>query len=185
MAHIKQNKMMEGTSGTIGNVTFSVRKNKTVSGPKRGPNTKPLTEEQLAVQLNFERFVAYAQEAISDPAKKLLYEKAATGGQTAYNAAFQDAARPPRIPEINTSKYKGLVGNVIVALVKDVVRVESVKVRILSAAGAELEQGDAVPGTGNYWKYTATAANAALPGTRIVITATDLPGNVTEREEVI
>jgi len=117
--------------------------------------------------------------------KKLRYQKAATGGQTAFNAAFQDAARPPRILEINMGQYRGLVGNVIRFRVKDVVRVESVKVTILSAAGAELEQGDAVPDVGNYWKYTATAANAAVLGTRILITATDLPGNVTETEEVI
>ncbi|SHM83593.1 hypothetical protein [Chitinophaga sp. CF418] len=182
MAYIKQNKMMEGTSGTIGNVTFSVKKDKTISGPRRGPSKKPPTEEQLAVQLNFERCSAYAQKAISDPATKLLYEKATTGGQTAFNAAFRDAARPPRILEIDTKQYKGLVGDVIVALVKDVVRVESVKVTILSAAGAELEQGDAVPDIGNYWKYVATAANASVLGSRIQITATDLPGNVTEAE---
>ncbi|SHN44018.1 hypothetical protein [Chitinophaga sp. CF418] len=185
MAFIKQNKMMEGTSGTIGNVTFSVRKDKTVSGPRRGPSTKPPTENQVAVQLKFERSLAYAQEAMSDPVKKLLYEKAATGGQTAYNAAFRDAARPPRILEIDTKKYQGLVGNVIRILVKDVVRVESVKVTILSAAGAELEQGDAVPGTGNFWNYTVTAANAALPGTRVVATAMDLPGNTTEKTSTI
>ncbi|MCF6402634.1 hypothetical protein L3C95_11210 [Chitinophaga filiformis] len=177
--------MMEGTSGTIGNVTFSVRKNKTVSGPRRGPNTKPPTEEQLAVQLNFERYSAYAQKAIGNPATKAMYAAAAKPGQTAFNAAFQDAVRPPRILDIDTRKYKGVAGNEISFRVKDVVRVESVNVTILSAAGAELEQGDAVPDIGNYWKYTTSAANAALPGTRILITATDLPGNVTEVEEVI
>lgn len=176
---------MEGTSGTIGNVTFSVRKGKTVSGPRRGPSKKPATENQVAVQIKFERFLAYAQEAMSDPIKKLLYADAAKGGQTAYNAAFQDAARPPRILEINTSQYNGLVGDVIKLLVKDVVTVESVKVRILSAAGAELERGNAVVGKGNFWNYTATAANAALPGTRILVTATDLPGNITNAEEVV
>lgn len=185
MAIIKKNKMMEGTSGTIGNVTFSVRKGKTVSGPRLTRSNKPPTANQLAVQLRFERFLAYAQEAISDPVKKQLYQKAATGGQTAYNAAFQDAAMPPRILDVDTRKYKGLVGNVIRFLVKDVVRVESVRVVIVSAAGAALEQGDAVPGPGNYWDYTATTANAVLPGTRIQITATDLPGNVTDAEDVV
>jgi len=176
---------MMGTSGTIGNVTFTVRKNRTISGPRVTPGNKPPTENQIAVQLNFERFSAYALEAISDPVKKLLYEKAAKGGQTAFNAAFQDAARPPRIMGVDTRRYKGLVGDVIRVHVKNVVRVESVRLVILSAAGAELEQGDAIPAIGNYWDYKITAANAVLPGTRIGITATDLPGNVAEEEEVM
>jgi len=185
MAFIKKNQMMQGMSGSIGNVTFRVRENKTVSGPRPSTSKKPPTEEQLAVQLKFERFAAYAQKAIANPATKAMYAAAAKPGQTAFNAAFQDAVRPPSILDIDTRYYKGIAGNEISFRVKDVVRVESVKVTILSAAGAELEQGDAVPDVGNYWKYTATAANAAVLGARILITATDLPGNVTEIEEVI
>lgn len=186
MGYVKDNNMMDGMSGTIGKLTFRVRKNKTISGNRRGRNTKPPTAEQLEVQLKFERFSAYAQEAITDPVKKLLYQKGAKGGQTAFNAAFRDAAMPPRILEIdNKFAYKGLVGDIITLLVKDVIRVSSVSVTILSAAGAELEQGDAVPGKGNYWSYTVTTANPALPGTRILVTATDLPGNITDAEKVI
>ncbi len=188
MGYIKDNNMMEGMSGTVGKLLFTVRKDKTISSPKRGPNTKPPTAEQQAVQLNFERFSAYAQEAITDPVTKLLYQKGAKRGQTAFNAAFSDAATPPKILDIDYDlSYKGLVGDVFKLLVKDVVRVRSVKVRILSAAGAELEQGDAVPNadTGNFWKYTVTTANPVLPGSRILITATDLPGNVTNAEKVI
>jgi hypothetical protein len=178
----EENPMMNGMSGSIGNLTFMTRYGQTISWPKRGPNKKAPTEEQVAVQLKFERFAAYAQEVVADPEKKLLYAKAAKKGQTAFNAAFRDAARPPRVSEIDTRKYRGLVGDVIKFLVRDVVRVESVKVKILSAAGAELEQGDAVSGVGNYWNYTATVANPAVLGTRVLVTATDLPGNVTEVE---
>ncbi|PSL30709.1 hypothetical protein [Chitinophaga ginsengisoli] len=178
----EENPMMNGTSGSIGNLTFMTRNGQTISWPKRGPNKKPPTEEQVAVQVKFERFAAYAQEAIADPEKKLLYAKAAKKGQSAFNAAFRDAARPPRVSEIDTRQYRGLVGGVIRFLVKDVVRVESVKVKILSEAGAELEQGDAVSGIGNYWKYTATVANPAMLGSRVLVTATDLPGNITEAE---
>lgn len=185
MGYVKDNNMMDGMSGTIGKLTFSVRKNKTVSSPRRGRNTKPPTEEQLAVQLRFERFSAYAMKAIADPVKRLLYEKGAKGGQTAFNAAFRDAALPPKILEIDTGQYKGVVGNVITLLVKDIIPVSSVTVTILSAAGTELEHGDAIFGVANYWNYTVTTANPALPGTRILITATDLPGNITNAEKVI
>lgn len=176
------NPMMKGMSGSIGNLTFMTRDGQTISWPKRGPNKKAPTEEQVAVQLKFEQFAAYAQEAIADPETKLLYAKAAKKGQTAFNAAFRDAARAPRIPGIDTRMYRGLVGDVIKFLVKDVVRVESVKVTILSAAGVELEKGDAVSGVGNYWKYIATVANPEVFGTRVQVTATDLPGNVTKAE---
>lgn len=187
MAYIKQNIIMDGTAGTMGKkLTFRVRKGKTVSSVKRGPNTTSPTEEQLVVQQKFERYSIYAQEAITDPVKKLMYAEAVTGGQTAFNAAFQDAARPPKITDVITDKYNGIVGDVIKIIAKDVVRVESVKVTILSAGGATLEQGDAVPGAGNsQWNYITTIANPALPGTRIQIRATDLPGNKTDEELVI
>lgn len=185
MAYIKDNNMMDGMSGTIGKMTLRVRKGKTVSGVKPGRNAKPPTEEQLQVQLKFERCSAYALKAISDPVKKLLYQKAATGGQTAYNAAFRDAAQPPKIRDIDTGSYNGLAGSIITLLVKDVITVSSVKVRILSAAGTDLEQGEAVLDIGNYWNYTVTTANPTLPGTRILVTATDLPGNITDAEKVI
>lgn len=187
MAYIKQNIIMNGVAGTIAKqMTLRVRKGKTIMSAKRGPDTVPPTELQLDARNKFEDALMYAAEAITDPVKKLMYAAAAKGGQSAYNAAFRDATMPPKIVLVDTAAYNGMVGDIVAIAVRDVVRVRSVKVTILSSAGVELEQGEAVAGKGDaHWNYTATATNPALPGTRILITATDLPGNSTDGEKVI
>ncbi len=187
MAYVKQNIFVDGVSGTIAKqMTLKVRKGKTVMCAKRGPDTVPPTARQLVARDKFEDALSYAVEAIADPVKKLMYAAAAEGGQTAYNVAFKDAATFPKIILINTEQYNGAIGDMITIAVKNVVRVQSVKVRMLSATGTELEQGEAMPGDRmSYWKYAATVANPTLPGTRILVTVTDLPGNVTDAERVI
>lgn len=188
MAYVKDNPFMEGSSGTIAKkMNFRVKKNKTVIGKNPGARTGKPTDEQLAVQDRFTDAVLYAQYAMKDPQLKAQYQRAAKGGQTAYNAAFRDAATSPVIHEINISGYKGAVGNVIAIKARDVIPPKTVSVVILSAAGEELESGEAVPHQTDIRLciYTVTAANAALPGTRIVVTATDHPGNSTEKETVV
>ena len=44
------------------------------------------------------------------------------------------------------------------------------------------EDGEAVQGEGLQWIYTATQENGSMESTKIVISASDLPGNVTEEE---
>ena len=187
MAYVKKNIFTLGASGTVGDqMNFRVRKNKTVIAVKRSPSTTPPTEEQQEVREQFTIASLYAQEAIKDPAIKALYQKAAKGGQTAYNAAFKDATNPPVIDDVNIKGYKGTVGDLIAIRARDVIPPKSVTVAIFSQAGVVLEQGDAVPETDKRtWTYTVTTANAAITGTRIVVTATDMPGNITEKEITI
>jgi hypothetical protein len=45
-----------------------------------------------------------------------------------------------------------------------------------------LESGAAVNTSGTIWQYTASQNNENLRGDKIVITASDLPGNVTAEE---
>ena len=186
MAYVKQNRFMEGVSGSICEMTLRVRKGKTVITAKCGPARTPPTDRQLVAREKFRNATAYAKYAMTDPVKKLMYAAAAKKWQIAYNVAFQDAAQAPNIVLIDTEKYKGKEGDNIVIAVRDAVRVASVKVRILSASGAELEQGEAVPAGGiSYWQYTSGVVNPVLRGTHILITATDLPGNITEAEKVL
>ncbi|PWV44630.1 hypothetical protein [Chitinophaga sp. S165] len=188
MAYVKLNPFTKGASGTVGDMmNFRVRKGKTIIGMKRGPSTKPPTEAQQETREQFVIASLFAQEAVKDPAIKALYQKAAKGGQTAYNVALRDAMNPPVIDEVNISGYKGTVGDLISVKARDVITPKSVTVAILSQTGAVLEQGDAVIKTNDrrIWNYTVTAANAALSGTRVVVTATDLPGNTTEKETII
>lgn len=188
MAYVKDNPFMDGSSGTIAKkMNFRVRKNKTVIGRNPGARTTQPTDEQLVIQDKFTDAALYAQSAMKDAQLKEQYQKAAKGGQTAFNAAFRDAATPPKINEVNITGYKGITGDVITIKARDVISLKAVSVVILSATGGELENGDAVPHPtdARLWVYTVTAANAALPGTRVVVTATDHPGNRTEKETII
>ncbi|PSL28098.1 hypothetical protein CLV42_10817 [Chitinophaga ginsengisoli] len=94
---------------------------------------------------------------------------------------------PPVIDGVDISGYKGTVGDLIAVKARDVITPASVKVVIFSQAGTVLDQGDAVINTRDrrFWMYTVTAANAALTGTRVVVTATDLPSNTTKKESTI
>src|SRR5689334_7604546 len=108
MAYVKQNIFVDGVSGTVAKqMTLKVRKGKTVVCSKRGPDTIPPTERRLVARDKFEDASLYAKEAIADPVMKLMYAAAAKGGQTAYNVAVKDAARPPKISLISTGQYKG------------------------------------------------------------------------------
>jgi len=188
MAFVKSNIFTKGASGTVGDMmNFRVRKGKTVIAVKRGPSSKPPTEAQQETNERFITASLFAQDAMKDPATKALYQKAAKGGQTAYNVALRDAMSPPTIDEVDISDYKGTVGDLIAIKARDVIIPQSVKVAIFSQAGAVLEEGDAVINTKDrrFWIYTVTAANAALTGTRVVVTVKDLPGNKTEKTSTI
>lgn len=164
-------------------MTFRARKGRTVVAVKRGPNTKPPTEAQQEANKRFVMASLFAQGAIKDPTIKALYEKAAKGGQTAYNLAVKDAMSPPVIAMVHIRGYKGAVGDIITIKVRDVLTPKLVTVVIFSQTGSVLEQGDAVikANDSRFWVYTVTTANAALSGTRVVVTAIDLPGNTTEQ----
>jgi hypothetical protein len=58
-------------------------------------------------------------------------------------------------------------------------------VNILNADGTEVEKGYAVKKAGtNEWIFTAKKANASLDGDKIVVSASDISGNISEKEEV-
>jgi len=61
-----------------------------------------------------------------------------------------------------------------------------VTVTILNADGSEVEKGNAVrePGSG-WWQYIATATNESLDGDKIIIRASDIPGNLTQKDQQI
>lgn len=82
--------------------------------------------------------------------------------------------------------YDGTVGSTIKVRAIDDFMVETVRVEIYSADGSEVASGQAVlDNNGIDWVYTATAVNEDLSGDRIVIKASDMPGNITEQEEAL
>ncbi|WP_315822295.1 hypothetical protein [Paraflavitalea speifideaquila] len=135
-------------SGIIGDLLlFRQRAGKTFAG-KIPVNEAEPTASQLAIREKFKAASRYAQQAIAYPAIKQAYLEKATPGQTAFNVAFADYFKKPEILSTDTSGYSGIPGSVIRMQVADNFKIKRVTVLIVTAAGATLEQGEAVPEAG-------------------------------------
>lgn len=187
MAESKNNIVTYGLSGSIGDLlVFRNRAGKTIVSSKPKERTGEPTEAQKGQQTRFQTATIYGQSALADPALKAEYKAAAPAGVSAYNVAVADFFHAPDIELVDVSKYTGRVGSTIEVKVIDDFKVSGVTVAIYNSDGTEVEQGNAVQQTNkSVWIYTATTENESLSGDRIVISAHDLPGNVTEKNETL
>jgi hypothetical protein len=86
--------------------------------------------------------------------------------------------RAPKVSIIDALNYKGEVGQQILIVATDDFKVVSVKVSIANGTGELIETGNAVlHENGIDWVYTATTVNDQLAGTKITVTAVDIPNN--------
>jgi hypothetical protein len=181
MGELKNNPMMNTATGMVGDtVVFRRWRGRLIvaNRPKRGGRT--FTDKQLATQQKFTEASSYAKQTLADPANKAMYTAGISGTKyTAHMVAMSDYLNAPVVSDIDLSSYKGAVGDSISIKATDDFKVTTVKVVILSAAGAQLESGIAVQDAiaKLQWKYTVTAANATLAGTKVQATAYDVPGN--------
>lgn len=185
MAQSKNNVITHGLSGKVGNlVVFSQRKGKTIVS--RVPRKKAgLTPNQIAHQEQFLFATGYAKAAIVDPVLKIGYElQAQLRGITPYNCAVGDYLTAPQITNVNKAHYFGIIGNKILIRAIDDFQVKSVFVRIEEADGTLVEEGPAAE-TLSRWEYVATVLNTAMSGGKIIVKATDLPGNETVKEVLL
>jgi hypothetical protein len=185
MAESKNNVITHGLSGKIDLLVFRQRNGKTLvsKAPKEITQTS-LAQEQ--VKQRFQQAVIYAKAAIANATTKEAYDSKAEAGQSAYNVAIADFFNAPDIQAIDVSAYTGAVGSKIGIKVTDDFKVEQVYVQIVNADGTLVEQGNAVAdANGLDWLYTATINNASLTGDKIIVTATDKPGNDTNLEKTL
>ncbi len=188
MAKSKNNVVTHGLSGLIGDLlVFRQKANKTIVADRPRPFSKGPTLKQLAIQERFKRAALYGRNAMLDPLTKEAYEAMTKPGQSAYNLAFRDFQLAPEIDEgVNLSAYTGAVGQEILVSVVDDFQVSGVRVQIMKPDASLLEEGDAVQSVnGLDWIYTSTAVNADVPGSTIIFTASDVPGNRTVLEKMI
>jgi len=123
---------------------------------------------------------------MADETAKSEYEAKATGLANAYNVAVADFFHAPNIDEIDVTQYQGEVGDAIRIRVTDDFKVQQVHLAIYNADGSLVEMGDAVKQANTVdWVYVATAANESTAGDRIVIRASDKPGNIAEQEQAL
>lgn len=148
----------------------------------------PFTANERKNQNAFRDRSIYASDLWRDEKYADIYRKAAAalGKKTAFQAAQHDILHPPKIVAVHTAAYKGAPGDNIYIQAIDDVKVMSVLVSITSAEGKTIEHGNAVESDDKLlWIYTAQKENATWQGTKIVITAYDIPYNQAVKELIL
>jgi hypothetical protein len=184
MAKQKGNVVTHGLSGKVGDLlVFRQRDGQTVVSkiPEQSKNT---SEKQKKLRKKFQQATVYAKIATNTPGVRDLYAEAAKKrkGMTAYNVAVADFFNAPDIDSVDLSEYAGAEGDEIRIIASDDFAVKSVHVQISNVDGFTIEEGDAVNSIASLWIYTATANNESPDGCKIVVSASDMPGNVTTKE---
>ena len=92
-----------------------------------------------------------------------------------------DWLNPPQILEIDLKGWDGAAQGLIRMRVQDDVKVVKVSVEISDETGAALESGLAVKAGALWWEYRVSQPlSGAL---RVTVSASDLPGHVTQESE--
>jgi hypothetical protein len=180
MAKLDGNLVMLDTRGKFGGqIVFKRRAGKMyVSAPPQIDADRVPTPGQQVARNKFKRCIAYAKAAAQDTALRAGYLARAGYGQTAYNIALKDAYNAPEVMSMITLGYRGRAGDILVIQAKDDFKVVAVKVQVYGSSGEMIEEGTAFEnGDGLNWVYVAKEMNANVPGSKIIATAFDLPGN--------
>jgi hypothetical protein len=188
MSKIKNNPIMKGASGMLGDVVVYREHRGTVIMSNRPKKREVLTPQQELVKSRFLRAVQYAKKQIADPITKAEYQPSPQSRMTsAYAAAVADYLSAPQISLVDIAKYGGAVDDKIFIRATDDFKVTVVHVSIFKADGTLVEQGDAIlqPESVEDYTYTATAAALKEPGMKVLVTVRDKPGNITTAEAVI
>ncbi|WP_295121229.1 hypothetical protein [uncultured Chitinophaga sp.] len=159
-----------------GKVTMAKPPKKRTGDPH--PNT-------LAAQQRMQRAFVYGELVLTNPLKKAIYEDAVGSRKNIYKLAVTDFLNAPQIRAVDNIDYTGSPDGRLMVLATDDVKVASVTFELFDASGTLIESGPAMPMERSGWWYTATKDNPSLTGTRVVISATDLPGNTTVHEHTL
>jgi hypothetical protein len=167
MAKINKNAIVQGLSGSIGNLVFrQMPDGSTRVSAKPDFSRRVFSQGQKEHQSRFRQAVAYAREAANT--QPIYAELAAGTAKTAYNWALSDWFNTPVIHKIE--RKEGLIR----VEASDNVMVTKVLVRILDEGGNVLEQGEARQVELEWWEYVPNARGT------IEATAWDLAGNRTK-----
>ena len=188
MSKIKNHPLLKGLSGMLGDViVFRESRGKMYMSNRPKKPAVP-SEHQLLTKAKFLEAAAYAKGQMLDEQSKAEYQAAVNDKTTsAYSVAVADYLKGPKILSINTDGYSGAMGTQIVIRAIDNFRVESVHVEIRNAQDVIIEQDLAVnnPANSIFWVYSAHQNIDIVPGTKVRVTVTDKPGNMTVQEVVL
>lgn len=184
MAQVKDNDLTEGLSGKFGKkIVFRQVNGITIAAQAPKQKAKP-TEKQENQNKRFSEASTYAKNALLDPTLKAFYEAEAKKkkGVSPRNVAMADYLKPPTIASIETSDYTGIkTGEKIIIKAEDNVKINSLKVKITKSDKSTVEEGSATLLEGK-WTYITTVINSSITGDKIVVTATDRPGNTSTKQ---
>ena len=166
MAKVINNVILEGLSGSIGNLVFrQMPDGSTRVSAKPDFSQRVFSREQKEQQNRFKQAVAYARQAFK--AQPIYAELAEGTTKNAYNIALSDWFNPPVIHGIERNN------GCIQVRASDNVLVTEVMVRIVDEAGNLLEAGQAQQVDALRWEYVSTVEGS------VEVTARDLAGNET------
>jgi len=186
MAKVGNNIVVTGLSGKLGNlIVFRTHGAKTVVAQAPQKREGESTEAQEQHQQRFQEAILYGKASISDAEKKAAYKASAEEGQSAFNVAVADFLKAPHIDLIDVSHYSGQPDSYIAVRAVDDFKIAEVTVSIFNSDGSEVEHGAASVQTDGSWRYLVTTTNESVTGDKIIVRATDLPGNLTEKEQAI
>lgn len=176
MAKVLFNPIMEQIRGKIGELVFRRFQNRVIITRKPDSNGRVPTDGQLEVQTRFRDAARFAKHVLADPARRALYEPAATkSGRPLRITVMGEFLNSPEVTAITVAGYHGRVGDPVdIQAVADVA-VTGVAVAIRDASGAVLEEGAASLVDG-VWRYLATVAVPAGESVTVEATATNLAG---------
>ncbi|MDR0606325.1 MAG: hypothetical protein LBG80_18770 [Bacteroidales bacterium] len=183
MAKQKRNLLTQGMSGKIGGIVFRQKDGQTIISIAPEKKTKEPSEKQKKHQERFQKATIYAKKVMANLKKKAAYEEAAKEKKaTVYTIAVADFLNSPDIQEVDLTGYTGEIDSEITIVAVDDFLVAGVHVEIYLMDGSLLEEGEAVEVAKNVWVYKATQNSQDLTGAKIIVSASDLPGNITKED---
>ncbi|HEY4787282.1 MAG TPA: hypothetical protein VIH57_14585 [Bacteroidales bacterium] len=187
MARLGKNVVTTRLRGKVGDLlVFRMKGNKTYVSTAPEDKERVPSVAQKAQTKRFQEAIIYGKGVIADPTLKNAYQLSANGNQTAFNVAVADFLHAPQIDEVDVSKYTGKAGDIIRVRATDDFKVAQVQISIYNSDNTLVEEGLAKQQTNPLdWVYTITVNNPETQGDKIVIRASDLPGNLTQSERAI
>jgi hypothetical protein len=166
MAKVRNNPVIQGISGKIGNLVFKqLPDGSTIVTARVVLHNKKWSEAQLAHQARMKEATLYGKGAQYHPVYVGLAEKSTLTG---YNWAVADWMKPPVIHAIE--RRDGCIW----VRASDNVMVTKVEVRVLDEVGTVLTKGEAVQTSKEVWEFATVVLG------KVVVRVWDLAGNRVE-----
>ena len=178
--HNQNNPLLRGVSGKIGNVVIRQTAHGIVLANAPRKSSRKPNQQEMAIRNRFSDAAEYARRQLQYHTTKEMYQaKVNPKLNSAYVVAVKDFLSPPKILNLDITRYHGKIGNPIIVDAEDDFRVNLVRITIKDASGKTIERGQASRriSYSDQWIYIASVKNDLLPGSSITARAEDLPGN--------